>query len=315
MSEWTIAALPASDQQLTYATSWNAAGDGSDIYGPFSSTGELPERPDRRLELGGRSSGRGHGSSPGQTTTVRFALVVGLPAGALRRPAGDRRSGCAGTPSSSARLPPTPTTTSRTPTRSSRPSPSPDASWRATTTRSRASRRGGSRSPRTRSTRCGCARQALNELFQMVFNASFWEAGLVSSTIVPTPGGPRLGAEIPGTHLFFTIDAGERRRRRQRDRRRQLRLPLLHEAVPESRARPDPRVAAADQTEPVRAGPAAVLPRRRPVHQRDVGRPGRAERRQRRRSSVRHHRCTVHRPRRACSTPTAATRSATARTR
>ena len=49
---------------------------------------------------------------------------------------------------------------------------------------------------------------ALNELFEMVFNASFWEAGLVSSTTIPTPGGPRLGAEIPGTHLFFTIDAG-----------------------------------------------------------------------------------------------------------
>ena len=49
---------------------------------------------------------------------------------------------------------------------------------------------------------------ALNELYEMVFNASFWEAGLVSSTIAPTPGGPRLGAEIPGTHLFYTIDAG-----------------------------------------------------------------------------------------------------------
>ena len=49
---------------------------------------------------------------------------------------------------------------------------------------------------------------ALNELYHLVFNAAFWEAGLVSSTIPPTPGGPRLGAEIPGTHLFYFIDAG-----------------------------------------------------------------------------------------------------------
>jgi uncharacterized protein (DUF608 family) len=41
----------------------------------------------------------------------------------------------------------------------------------------------------------------------MVFNASFWEAGLVSSTFQPSTT-PRLGAQVKGTHLFYTIDAG-----------------------------------------------------------------------------------------------------------
>ena len=51
-------------------------------------------------------------------------------------------------------------------------------------------------------------RAALNELYELVFNATFWEAGLVDSTTPAAPGGPRLGAEIPGTHLFYFIDAG-----------------------------------------------------------------------------------------------------------
>ena len=51
-------------------------------------------------------------------------------------------------------------------------------------------------------------RAALNELYELVFNATFWEAGLVDSTTPAAPGGPRLGAEIPETHLFYFIDAG-----------------------------------------------------------------------------------------------------------
>jgi uncharacterized protein (DUF608 family) len=50
-------------------------------------------------------------------------------------------------------------------------------------------------------------RAALNELYGIVFNASFWEAGLVSSTFELSTT-PRLGAQIKGTHLFYTIDAG-----------------------------------------------------------------------------------------------------------
>ncbi|GAA2412241.1 hypothetical protein GCM10010191_21980 [Actinomadura vinacea] len=45
------------------------------------------------------------------------------------------------------------------PTRSSRPSRSPSVSWRAARTPSPPSRRGGSRLPRTPSTRCGCGRR------------------------------------------------------------------------------------------------------------------------------------------------------------
>ena len=106
----------------------------------------------------------------------------------------------------------------------------------------------------------------------MVFNASFWEAGLVSSTIAPTPGGPRLGRGDPRHPSLLHDRRRQRRRGGQRARRRQLRLPRLHEAVPEPRARPRARVAAADQAEPGRAGAATDHSRARPVHQRHVRR-------------------------------------------
>ncbi|MBL7493302.1 hypothetical protein I6A60_17105 [Frankia sp. AgB1.9] len=47
---------------------------------------------------------------------------------------------------------------------------------------------------------------ALNELYQMVFMTSFWESGLVKTTQQLAAGGPRLGSEIPGLHLFGTIN-------------------------------------------------------------------------------------------------------------
>ena len=44
-SEWTIAAKPGAGQTVSYVPSWNADGDGSDIYTAFSRTGVLGTKP------------------------------------------------------------------------------------------------------------------------------------------------------------------------------------------------------------------------------------------------------------------------------
>ena len=48
---------------------------------------------------------------------------------------------------------------------------------------------------------------ALNHLYQLVFNDSFWEGGLVSSSLEPSLG-KRTGVSKPGLHLFATADSG-----------------------------------------------------------------------------------------------------------
>jgi non-lysosomal glucosylceramidase len=206
-SEWTIAALPAPDQHLTYATSWNGAGDGTDIYAPFAATGTLPNSA---IDTS-HSAGAVAVSvllQPGRQTLVRFALSWDFPqvyydGQASSRAIWMRRyTGFLGATS--------------TATNDYVPNSYPFKQAFTIATRELA-----------RHDQSLCAVEswwkpiaenprypmwlrtaALSELYEMVFNASFWEAGLVSSTITPTPGGPRLGAEIPGTHLFFTIDAG-----------------------------------------------------------------------------------------------------------
>ncbi len=47
---------------------------------------------------------------------------------------------------------------------------------------------------------------ALNELYFDAFGSSFWEAGLVENTLPLKAGDTRVGAQIPGTHLFFNIE-------------------------------------------------------------------------------------------------------------
>ncbi len=42
-SEWTIAVLSGNHTDVSYATSWNAEGNGEDVYAPFSNEGRLPD--------------------------------------------------------------------------------------------------------------------------------------------------------------------------------------------------------------------------------------------------------------------------------
>lgn len=206
-SEWTIAALPAAGQKLTYATSWNGAGDGTDIYKPFSSTGKLPNSALDDSNSAGAVAVTAQ-LRPGQKTTVRYALswdfpqvyYDGAPEGRavwMRRYTeflGATSTATNDYVPNSYPFKQAFTIAKRELTRHDDSLAAVEAWWKPI-----------AENPKYP---VWLRKAALNELFGMVFNASFWEAGLVSNTITPAPGGPRLGAEIPGTHLFYTIDAG-----------------------------------------------------------------------------------------------------------
>lgn len=206
-SEWTIAARPQPGQKLTYATSWNAEGDGSDIYQPFSATGELTDRGLDDSHSAGAVAVKVR-LRPGQKTTVRYALswdfpqvyYDGEPEGQavwMRRyteflgaKSTDKNDYVAGSYPYRQAF----TIARRELVRHDDSLAAVEAWWKPVAENSKYP--------------VWLRKAALNELFGMVFNASFWEAGLVSNTIPLPSGGPRLGSDIPGTHLFYTIDAG-----------------------------------------------------------------------------------------------------------
>jgi uncharacterized protein (DUF608 family) len=206
-SEWSIAALPTPDQKLTYVTSWNGTGDGSDIYRPFSATGRLPNSALDNSNSAGAIAVVVQ-LQPGRKTTVRFALSWDFPQvyyggrGPSRAIWMRRYTEFLGATSTAANDH-VPNSypfkqafhiARRELARHDDSLSSVESWWKPIAENQKYP--------------VWLRKAALNELFEMVFNASFWEAGLVSSTINPAPGGPRLGAEIPGTHLFYTIDAG-----------------------------------------------------------------------------------------------------------
>ena len=218
-SEWTIAAHPAKGQTLTYCTSWNGAGDGSDIYTPFSSAASNGKLPNGNID---QSSTAGAVAvaltlQPRQRSTVRFALSWDFPQVYYGGFGGGPRGG-GGSPQRAvwmrrytAFLGGKETATNDYVQGSypfkqgfdiarnqlklfDKSLADVEAWWKPIAD--------------NKQVPVWLRKSALNELFHMVFNGSFWESGLVSSTIPIAPGGPRLGSAIPDTHLFYTIDAG-----------------------------------------------------------------------------------------------------------
>ncbi|WP_380161960.1 GH116 family glycosyl-hydrolase [Kineococcus sp. R86509] len=77
-SEWTIATWAGRDQVVSHVTSWNAEGDGADVYQPFRTTGRLP---DRSLDAS-HSAGALSVSvtlRPGASSTISFVLAWDFP--------------------------------------------------------------------------------------------------------------------------------------------------------------------------------------------------------------------------------------------
>jgi uncharacterized protein (DUF608 family) len=206
-SDWTIAAMPASGETVSYVPSWNGSGDGSDIYNAFSATGDLPNTSlDQSSSAGAISVSVT--LAPGQVATIPFALAWDFPQvtstesvwgsssqyfmrrytsyfGAQETATNDYVAGSypfhQGFAIADRLLSEHDSALSQV------------QGWWDRIVNSPAYPR-------------WLVRQALNEEIQMVFNESFWESGLVTDTPSSTL---RIGAEVPNTHLFCTVTGGD----------------------------------------------------------------------------------------------------------
>lgn len=208
-SEWTLAAMPTANQKASYVTSWNADGDGADIYGPFSASGRLPNQAlDASSSAGALSISVN--LSPGEVTTVSFALAWDFPqVGFMDNQTVWMRRYTnfygASTDQHNEYVP------GSYPSFQSFPIARDalaghDAAlgavegwWKPLADEQAI--------PKV------LRMSALNQLSMLVFNNSFWEGGLVSNSVLPTGfpfagPGQHLGASTPGIHLFGVQDTG-----------------------------------------------------------------------------------------------------------
>ena len=190
-------------QRVTYATSWNADGDGSDIYAPFSATGRLPnaalDDSNSASALAVEMNLKAH-----QTETVRFVLAWDFPqitfgtegdTSWMRRYTSfygaredEQNNYIAGSYPGNQGF----AIAARNLARVDEAEEAVARWWKPVAFDDTVS-------PAIRMA-------ALNELGQLTFNGSFWESGLVSTP--HQTEGPRPGSAVPGTHLFHTLTGG-----------------------------------------------------------------------------------------------------------
>ncbi|MEN2739631.1 GH116 family glycosyl-hydrolase [Microbacterium sp. X-17] len=201
-SEWTIAAQPQNGQRVSYTTSWNANGDGSDVYAPFTSTGSLADTP---ID-GSHSAGAISVSvklKPGEVSTVPFALSWDFPQVSfadnnsvwMRRYTDfygakeDKQNNYV---------------------QGSYPFHQSFAIARDALADHDQSLKAVERwwNPIANESAYPVVLRtgALNQLAQVPFKTALWEGGLVSNTVTPT-GGKRQGTSVPGTHLYLGVDS------------------------------------------------------------------------------------------------------------
>jgi non-lysosomal glucosylceramidase len=202
-SEWTIAARPQPGQRVSWTTSWNGEGSGADVQEPFAASGALPNKAIDSSHTAGAIAVSVH-LRPGESTVIPFALAWDFPRSTYP---GDS-SGEYWMRRYTAFL------GARETTRNDyipgsypfhrgfeiadslvadhdRALQAVQAWWQPIAD--------------SRAYPAWLKREALNELTQMVFNDSFWESGLITSVPSSTS---RVGAAVPGTHLFCTSTGG-----------------------------------------------------------------------------------------------------------
>ena len=201
-SEWTIAAKPAAGQKVSYTTSWNAAGDGTDVYTPFSRSGQLGDTPIDNSDSAGAISVSVK-LRPGEVTTVPFALTWDFPQvgfadnhtvwmrrytnfyGARETATNDYIKGSypfhQSFPIADDAL-----------AGHDRALRAVERWWKPIAT--------DPAYPKVLRT------GALNQLAQVAFKTALWEGGLVLNTVPPT-NGRRQGTAVPGTHLYLGVDS------------------------------------------------------------------------------------------------------------
>ena len=218
-SEWTIAAKPSRGQKVSYVTSWKGSGNGADIYRAFSASGDLRDRALDRSASAGAIAVTAT-LDPGQITTIPFALAWDFPQSTV--PAAGSCSAMPGGPCEVWSNDPNQyfmrRYTSFFGARETRTNDYVRGSYpfhqgfaiadRMLAQHDRALslvQRWWGGIVNNAAYPSWLVREALNEEIQMVFNESFWESGMVTRT--PSTKS-RIGAAIPGTHLFCTSTGG-----------------------------------------------------------------------------------------------------------
>ncbi|KHK98786.1 hypothetical protein LK09_07765 [Microbacterium mangrovi] len=202
-SEWTIAAKTDKSESFSYTTSWNASGDGSDVYKPFTATGSLGDKP-----LDSSSSAGAIAVSatlkPGEVKTIPFTLTWDFPQvsfdnnktvwmrhytnyyGAKETKTNDYVPGSYPFHQSYA--------IARDALISRQQTLAKVMKWWSPIVNSPTI---------PESVKEG----ALNQLANVTFHTALWEGGLVSNTAPVITGGQRIGSQVPGTHSYLGLDA------------------------------------------------------------------------------------------------------------
>ncbi len=204
-SEWTIAARPLAGQSISYTTSWNAAGSGADVYAPFSSRGALPDRP---LVAGSTAGAIAVAVTlkPHASTVVPFMLSWDFPQVSYGTTAqtvwmrrytdffGARETAANNYVPGSYKFHQSFRIADAALTHERMALKLVDAWWKPIAT-----------NPTYPS---WLRTAALNEVNTIAWDGGFWEGGLARNTAALSPGGPRIGSQVPGTHLFFDLEGG-----------------------------------------------------------------------------------------------------------
>lgn len=202
-SEWTLATTLEEGQTFSYVDSWDAEGDGSDIYQEFTDDGLLP---DGSLDSSSSAGAVAVSVSlePGETATIPFALTWDFPQVAyadnnsvwMRRytefygaQTDARNDYIAGTyPFHQSYA------IARDALAERADSLSDVLAWWEPIVGSQ-----------TVPNWAGAA--AMNHLANVTFHTGVWENGLVRNSVPVTNGGARIGSTIPGTHGYFGTDS------------------------------------------------------------------------------------------------------------
>ncbi len=202
-SEWTIAAQPPVGAVFSYATSWNANGDGADIYCPFVDGRKLPNGALDHSNSAGAISVTVE-LKPGQEVTIPFALSWDFPQipfadnkliymrrytnfyGARETKENDYIEGSY--PFHQSKAIAVDALSER-----KQALAAVESWWKPIAT--------------DKAYPLVLRTAALNQLYSLAFNNSLWEGGLVSNALKPTFG-KRAGISMPDLHLFATADSG-----------------------------------------------------------------------------------------------------------
>ncbi|MBB1511090.1 hypothetical protein H5399_00490 [Tessaracoccus sp. MC1627] len=202
-SEWTIAAVVDKNQSFSYTTSWDATGDGSDVYAPFTASGALGNGAlDDSASAGAISVSAT--LKPGEVATIPFVLTWDFPQVAFNdnETVWMRRY----TNFYGAK-----TTEKNDYIAGSYPFHQSYSIARDALTDRKKNLADVQKwwSPLVDSTSHPdwLKEAALNQLANVTFHTALWEGGLVSNTEPVITGGDRIGSAVPGTHNYLGLDS------------------------------------------------------------------------------------------------------------